>query len=184
MKDTFLNNTKIDGELYAYLLSISKGSKEDGTYVLIEEMPSQETIANVLNYKSRQTVSTHMKTLIDKGYVQKVEDRYLILNPEEYFFQVPLETTTYLIDTVKEAVIKLYIYLGTCYQRKKDYMFTIKEICTQFKYNYNNKRNRDRVVNQLDALRKFNLIDYKIEQDGTGCRPYFVLTEFNTNVKK
>lgn len=45
---TFLNDPKIDGELYAYLLALSKSfilSKKD--------LPNQTAIAETLNYKSR-----------------------------------------------------------------------------------------------------------------------------------
>ena len=58
---TFLNDNYVDAELYAFLLSISKGEKEidkEGkrkgkTYVLLEDIPSQKKLAEILNYKSR-----------------------------------------------------------------------------------------------------------------------------------
>ena len=57
-----------------------------------------------------------MKYLENNHYLQKEKDRYIILNPEDYFFQIPLDTLQYLLDTVKEMTIKVYIYLGTRYQ--------------------------------------------------------------------
>ena len=58
---TFLNDNYVDAELYAYLLSISKGEKEidkEGkkkgkTYVLLGDIPPQKKLAEILNYKSR-----------------------------------------------------------------------------------------------------------------------------------
>lgn len=158
---TFLNDDKIDGELYAYLLSISLGEKVDGkgiTYIPIEDLPSQTKIAEILNYKSRQTVSTHMKYLETNGYLKKEEKRYIVINPEDYFFQIPLETVQYFVNTVKEFVIKIYIYLGTRYRQKEDYNFTLKELAYQLGINYTKTSSRNRISDALDVLVKLGLI--------------------------
>lgn len=71
----------------------------------------------------------YLKYLETNHYLQKEKDRYIILNPEDYFFQIPLDTLQYLLDTVKEMTIKVYIYLGTRYQQSSSYLFTLKELC-------------------------------------------------------
>lgn len=177
---TFLNDNKIDGELYAYLLSISYGEKINGsaiTYIPSEELPSQTKIAEILNYKSRQTIATHMKYLEENGYLTKEKGRYLIINPEDYFFQIPLETVQYLINTVKEFIIKVYIYLGTRYQQKKNYSFTIKELANQLNISYNNSSSRARITDAIDILIKIGLI--KVQTQQIGEKSCFIITEFN-----
>lgn len=181
---TFLNDDKIDGELYAYLLSISLGEKVDGkgtTYIPIEDLPTQTKIAEILNYKSRQTVSSHMKYLEANGYLKKEEKRYIVINPEDYFFQVPLETVQYFVNTVKEFVVKIYIYLGTRYRQKEDYNFTLKELASQLGINYSKTSSRSRISDALDVLTKIGLI--KIQTQYINKKPTFVLTEFNLYIK-
>lgn len=180
---TFLNDQKIDGELYAFLLSISFGEKVEGkgiTYIPLEEFPSQTKIAEILNYKSRQTVASHMKYLETNGYLKKEDKRYIIINPENYFFQIPLETIQYLINTVKEFVIKIYIYLGTRYRQKEDYNFTVKELAFQLGINYSKANNRNRIFDAIDILAKIGLI--KTQAEYLGQKPYFILTEFNLEI--
>ena len=41
---------------------------------------------------------------------------------------IPLRTLQFLNDTIKEQVIKVYIYLGQRWKFKKDYVFTVKEV--------------------------------------------------------
>lgn len=181
---TFLNDQRIDGELYAFLLSISFGEKINGkgiTYIPLEELPSQIKIAEILNYKSRQTVASHMKYLETNGYLKKEDKRYIIVNPEDYFFQIPLETVQYLVNTVKEFVIKIYIYLGTRYRQKEDYNFTIKELAFQLGINYSKTGSRSRISDALDVLTKIGLI--KIQTTYIDKKPAFNLTEFNLYVK-
>lgn len=186
---TFLNDNSIDAELYAYLLSISKGEKvtntegkkEGKTYVLFEDIPIQKKLAEILNYKSRQTVASHMKYLETNHYLQKEKDRYIILNPKDYFFQIPLDTLQYLLDTVKEMTIKVYIYLGTRYQQSNNYIFTLKELCNQLGLQYKNPTNRNRIKNILDLLKEIKLIDYIITyQDNL---PYYKLASFSLHKK-
>lgn len=187
---TFLNDSNVDAELYAYLLSISKGEKEvdkngnkrGKTYVLLNDIPPQKKLAEILNYKSRQTIASHMKYLKDNNYIQKEKDRYIILNPEDYFFQVPLDTLQYLLDTVKEMTIKVYIYLGTRYQQSNEYLFTLKELCHQLGISYDKTQNRNRIKNILDLLKEIKLINYTIiYQDNM---PYYKLVSFSLHKKK
>lgn len=178
---TFLNDPKINGELYAYLLSISFGIKDEAgngiTYVSKSDCPSLTKIGEKI-HKCRQTTAKHFDYLIKKGYLINQEDKYIIINPEDYFFKIPLDTLQYLIDTVKEEVIKIYIYLGTKYSYKpKEYIFTNKELCEHLGLQYRN--NSTRITNILDILKKVGLIDFIVVLD-ENQRPYMKLTYFTT----
>lgn len=177
---TFLNDPKIDGELYAYLLTLSKGIQGQ-TILYKKDLPNQTIIAETLHYKSRQTVGSHMKYLKERGYIQETNDSFILLNPEKYYFNIPLETLQYLVDTVKELVIKTYIYLGVCNNTSpKNYTFTLKELCEHLGSSYTNTAGRDRIKNCLDILKKLNLIDFIILFDEKKL-PYFKLINFTTS---
>lgn len=178
---TFLNDPKINAELYAYLLSISSGMKDANgrgiTYIRKVDFPTATKLGEKI-HKCRQTVSKHLKYLIEKGYLIAQEDQYIILNPEDYYFKIPLDTLQYLLDTVKEEVVKVYIYLGVRYGTKPgEYLFTNKELCDHLGLNYQN--NSGRITNILDALNKFGLINFSIIFDEQN-HPYMKLTYFTT----
>ena len=40
------------------------------------------------------------------------EDRYILPNKEDIYLLIPLATIQFIRDTLKEPVIKTYIYLG------------------------------------------------------------------------
>lgn len=184
---TFLNDTKIDGELYAYLLALSKGINKK-TVVLKKDIPTFTDLGKLLSPNpnksiTRQTMSTHFQYLLKKGYLQETEDNngYYILNPDKDFFKVPLDTLQYLINTVKELVIKTYIYLGKCNDiNPGEYAFTLKEICEHLGVNYTKSTSRSRIRDAIDVLRKIGLIDFKILYNEKKL-PYLKLTYFTTN---
>ena len=161
---TFLNNNKINGELYAYLLTHSYGDKDLGTVIYKKSLPSQEKIGEALG-TSRRTIINHLNYLKELGYLieDSIKKLYILPNKEESYFQVPQDTLDYLQDVVKDPVIKTYIYLGQRDKYKKvkensTYVFTIKEICEHLGLNY--QRNHKTIRNYLIALNKFELIDY------------------------
>ena len=66
---TFLNDPKADAELYAYLLSMSRGV-EGETRVYKDSLPIQSVIATeILHYKSRRTVINHLNYLKEQKYI-------------------------------------------------------------------------------------------------------------------
>lgn len=166
---TFLNDPKIDGELYNYLMSMSYG--EDGiTVVYKNNLPSQEGIAEILKV-SRRTIVNHMKYLKEKGYLidDNKNKRYILPKVENMYFQIPQETTKFLRDTVREPVIKTFIYLGQRDSYKPgQYVFTIKEICEHLGLNYRNYCSTIR--NYLTILSKCDLIKYTEFFDGQSPR--------------
>lgn len=159
---TFLNDNKIDGELYGYLLSMSYG-EENRTVVYKSNLPTQEKLAEILKI-SRKTLYTHMKYLKEKGYIIEEKDKYYIPKIENMYFKIPQETIHFLQDTVKEPVIKTFIYLGQRNNYKPgQYVFTLKEICEHLGLGY--ERNYKAIKNYLVALSKFELIEYSTFYD-------------------
>ena len=154
-KTTFLNDPKIDADLYAYLLSISYGI-EGETRTMKADIPPQAKLAELLapdpeHVLTRQTIASHLKYLLAKGYLKDEGTYYTFPQLERMYFKIPLDTLNFLLDTVKSGVIKTYIYLGqrNNYQPNQ-YVFTIKEICEHLGLNYD--RQSSRVSNWLLIL--------------------------------
>lgn len=176
---TFLNDPKIDGELYNYFLSMSYG-EEGETVVYKDNLPNQETIGNILKI-SRRTVINHLKYLKDRGYVIDKGKKYVLPKVENMYFKVPQDTTKFLRDTVREPVIKTYVYLGQRNSYKPgQYIFTIKEICDHLGLSY--KHQYSSISNYLIALSKFGLIEYVEFFDGQS--PRMRLLKVNTECPK
>lgn len=80
---------------------------------------------------------------------------------EEIYFMIPLDTLKFLNDTMKEQVIKIYIYLGQRYKYKPGYVFTIAEIAEHIGLTLgNNQRNYEIINNALICLKNNELINY------------------------
>lgn len=167
---TFLNDSKIDAELYAYYLSMSYGTEDGQTVVYKANLPSQEQIGLIIN-KSRRTIVNHLKYLKDTGYI--IEDtpnkRFILPKMEKMYFKIPQDTIQYLQNTVKQPVIKTYIYLGQRFNfkqtqnPKESYIFTLKEICEHLGLNY--ERNYKTIKDYLVCLEKNELIQYQCFRD-------------------
>ena len=98
----------IDAELYAFLQSISMPN--DGvTEVIKKDMPAQSKICEKIGVKSPKTYRAHLKYLIDIGYVIEEEDKYILPNVEDIYLLLPLDTLHFILDTITESVIKIYI---------------------------------------------------------------------------
>lgn len=163
-KLTFLNDKKVDGELYAYLLSKARGVQKE-TRVYKSSLPSQTAIGQEISPNKpmyRKTVSAHIKYLLDKEYLADMGEYYLIFKPYPYIGISP-EVLQFLLDTVKEGVIKLFIYLcarqSWAESRKTPYDFTMKELCEHLGVEYHS---REKINNWLIALEKFDLISTTI----------------------
>lgn len=179
---TFLNDPKVDGELYALLLSLSKG-EEGETRTYKSNIPSQTEIAKIISPSpdkilTRQTISTHFKYLLSKGYLIEKKDYYILPKVEKMYFKIPLDTLEFLLYSVKEGVIKTYIYLGQRNNYKPNqYIFTIKEICEHLGLNY--KNNYKAVSAWVTVLQNLGLIDIvSFYQEG---RPVYRLIKFSVD---
>ena len=174
---TFLNDKKINGELYALLQGISnydvidKKSHQFSTYVMKKIMPSQSKMCEILGIKSPKTLRTHLNYLIEQGYLEDKGDRYILPEMENIYFLIPLKTLKYLNDNCKEHVIKIYVYLGQRYKWSLDkgtmYEFTLEELGNHIGIKVkNNSRGYEIINNALDLLYNSGLIDYVSYFDG------------------
>lgn len=176
-KTTFLNNKHINGELYAYLQSLSTvkyNQNKDEYYTIVEyhNLPTQKAICQTLGISSPKTYKTHLQHLIDNGFVKEIDDGYELLNVEDMFFYIPLDTLRYLRDNCKEHVIKIYIYLGQKYKYAESvlhrkYEFSIDELAKHIGLKTNNNSRVYEVINHaLELLYNSGLIDYCKFYDG------------------
>jgi CRP-like cAMP-binding protein len=75
-----INNTA--RRIYAYLALLQQTKQDEpGTPTVVENMPTHQDIANMIN-TSRETVTRALLTLAQQGIVQKDSHRLVILNPE------------------------------------------------------------------------------------------------------
>lgn len=177
---TFLNDNKIDAELYAYLQTQSYPDIETKeTRVFKKNLPSQKDIAEKIFNVSRNTIVNHLKYLKDQGYIIDKGDYYLLPNKEEIFFKIPLDLLNFFIDTLKEPVIKTYIYLGQRFNYKPhDYVFTEREIAEHIGVDYNN--NSKKIAHYLIALENLGLI--KVAEFYENNTPLKRLINFSTQI--
>lgn len=184
---TFLNDKKLDGELYAYLQSYSKHDGDIETYALKKDLPIQSEICSKIGIASPMTLRRHLKYLIDRGFVIDKEDRYVLPLQEDIYFMIPLRTLQFLLNNCREHVIKIYIYLGQRWKwsqsRKEPYTFSYKEIATHI--GINSKGNEARVnlqiKNALELLVMAEMIEY--EEVYVDKVPYKKLTKFSFDYK-
>jgi CRP-like cAMP-binding protein len=73
-----INNTA--RRIYTYLSLLQK-KPEDGSPAVVENLPTHQDIANMIN-TSRETVTRALLTLVQQGIVQKEANRLVILDPQ------------------------------------------------------------------------------------------------------
>lgn len=162
---TFLKDKKIDAELYAYLQSVSYPENGD-TVVKKSNLGTQSQICEKMtNYGKKMSIKTyraHLNYLIERGYVIEETDQFILPPKEDIYLSLPLDTINFIQDTLKEPVIKTYIYLGQRYKYKKNYIFTEKEVAEHLGMNVvGNGSVYNRIRNYLYALRNNGLIDFE-----------------------
>lgn len=162
---TFLNNKKIDGELYAYLQSVSYPENGE-TIVVKKNLPPQTEICKSLGIKSTKTYRSHLQVLFDEGYVMEENGKYILPDKEDMFLFIPLETLRFLKDTMQEHVVKIYIYLVQRCKYKKGYIFTTEEIAEHIGLRNNYSRTYELIKNCLICLENNGLIEYVEYYDG------------------
>lgn len=183
---TFLNDKKVDGELYALLQSLSKHEGYE-TYVLKKDLPKQAIICETIGVKSPKTLRVHLKYLIDQKLVEEQDDRYVLPLQENIYFLIPLKTLQFLMDNCREHVIKTYIYLGQRWKwakaRDEAYNFTYKEIAEHIGIlgKHEDVANRQ-IKNALILLKDTGLVDY--EEVYINKIPYKKLINFTFNFKE
>jgi len=185
---TFLNNKNIDGRLYAYLQSKSMPHKmSDGTYetrVDKFELGTQSEFCEAIQVKSPKTLRKHLGTLIETGYLREDGEYYILVQKEDIFFKIPLDTLRFIQNIIPEDVIKIYIYLGQRYKyaatKGVKYSFSIKEIIEHLGLSVGDK-SRNFVKDGLDALMNNGLIKFVSYRDGKA--PKLRLVDFSYEYK-
>ena len=187
-KLTFLSDKKVDAELYALLMQFSyggEGADKGKTVVYKSNLPKQKDMCDMLRIKSTTTLRTHLKYLVDQGYINDMGDKLIIdTYKEDVFLRIPLETIEFLNDTVKESVWKVYLYLGQRWSWKKNqYVFTLEELAIHIGRKINNNSDRYKEIkNILQCLKNNGLIDWTEFSDGQ--RKYHRLVMFNLEHKR
>lgn len=155
---TFLNNKKIDAELYAFFQSISK--PEDGmTVVLKSSLPTQQSICKKLGIGDARTYKSRLKCLLETGYMVEEDYRYILPNKEDIYLLIPLSTLQFMQDVLKEPVIKTYIYLAQKWKQKQGYEFSYEEIASHIGIKLaGNARGYQQIANILTVLQNNGLI--------------------------
>ncbi len=184
VKTTFLNNNKLDGLMYAYFQSLSMPYKiDENTYetrVDKSAIPSQAEAGKKIRISTAKTWRKHLQELIDNGYIVEYDDYYVLPQVEDVFFLIPLNTLKFMVDTLKDDVIKVYIYLGQRYKyaqsEQRLYSFTQKEIRIALGKS-DTESNREFVRHALDCLINNGLI--KVAAYYEGKVPRLRLTAFN-----
>lgn len=135
------------------------------TYVPKADLPSQETIAkNILLVKSRHTVASKMKALMEAGYLIDNGTEYILPRKEEFYMLLPLPLLQHLIYVVKESVIKTLIYLCYCYNRQEQsikaggtgYSFTLREVAENIGIDYHH--NSSAVNSYVTVLEQMGIV--------------------------
>ena len=157
---TFLNDKKINGELYAYFQSISY-AKDGRTIVYKSQLPTQTKIAEKLGCSAR-TYQRHRDYLLAQKYLIEEGPVYVLPNKEDVFLMIPLNTLKFLNDTLQEHVIKIYTYLGQRWKYKGDeWNFTYDELIEHLGLSKSSERTNEKIKNALLCLKKLGLIDYE-----------------------
>ena len=128
-------------------------------------MPSQSDICEAVGIKSPKTLKGHIQSLIDYGFLEDRDKYYVLGDRENMFLLLPLSTVQFLIDTLTENVIKVYIYLGQRYKYALSqgilYSFTLKELGAHTGINIEgNSRGYTVLNNALTCLQNNGLINY------------------------
>lgn len=179
-KPTFLNNSKISAELYAFFLVLSVGENGE-TRVYKNKLPSTKIIAEEILRKSRSTYNNYINTLKKEGYLEDKGEYWVLPKVEEMYFTMELDLLQHFIYSIKEEVLKVYIYLGQRYNYKPgDYIFTIKEICEHLGLGY--ERNHKAISSHIDLLQNLGLIT--IAHFYEGNKPMMRLKGFSTTCPK
>lgn len=184
-QDTFLNDKRINGELYALFQSLSTSTDREGVIVLKANIPTQAELCKRLGIGSPKTLRAHLNYLINAGYVLEEKEGYFLPNKEDIYLNIPLKTLQFLNDTLKSQVIKIYIYLAQRWKYKPGYVFTADEIATHIGIKINNhSRGYEIINNALFCLRSLGLVDYSEFQDGLMPRKKLTNFSYEVNMPK
>lgn len=160
---TFLNDKKVDAELYAYLQSISHKDNNTGeTRVDKWDLPKQAEICKIIGVASPKTYRSHLEYLKERGFVVEDENGWVLPQCEIFYLLLPLDTICFMQDIYRENVVKVYIYLGQKWKNAKvedDKEFTYEDIAIHVGIKLKgNVRGYENIRNILTALSAVGLI--------------------------
>lgn len=183
---TFLNNKRIDAEIYTYFQRCSY-PKRNKIIAYKKDLGTQNEICEILrDYGAQMSLATykrHLNYLIEQGYIIEEKDYYILPNKEQVYLLLPLETLKFIQDTLKTPVIKTYIYLGQRWKYKQGYLFTKKELAEHTGVKLSNHSNPyAKINNYLDVLKNNGLIDF--EPVTVQDIHYLKLTKWSTDYYK
>jgi hypothetical protein len=168
----FLNDKKINGELYAVLLANSEvrydSNKNPYTYCRKDAINLSQLCKKEIFNCTRQTLSSKLKYLEERGYIKSDSKGYIILMPELAWKDLSLETIKYLLNVYQKPVIRTYLYLGVRYNWKKKenenyYDFSKTEILNHCGIPIGRNAHGYQVVSDiLNTLMNAELIKYHI----------------------
>ena len=166
MKETtFLNDKKVDAELYAFLQSISE-SEDNITFVGKWMMPKQSEICDAIGIKRTKTYRAHLNYLIEAGYVIEEESRYVLPRVEDFYLLLPLDTICFLKDVFRDQVVKAYIYLGQRWRNNSNsnFEFTYEDLAQHIGIKLaGNAKGYEQIKNMLFVLERCGLIEVSEE---------------------
>ena len=166
--------------------------QDDGTYLTVvskDDIPKQSAMCEKLGIKSPKTLRAHLNYLIEREYIQKMDNGdYLLPEMENIYFLIPLPTLQYLKNNCREHVIKIYVYLGQRYkyalEQGKMYEFNLEELGSHIGLKVkNNSRGYAIINNALDLLYNSGLIDYCEYFDGQAQRKKLIKFSFEYSHK-
>lgn len=156
----FFTDKKINSELYAFLCLLTN----ENNIVYKVNIPPQGDICQAIGMKSPVTLRTHLKYLIEQGYIINKKEYYYLPEPQSYL-EIPLETLKILFNLKTEGLIKIYSFLGQQQKTFNNYFFTTDIISEQglgIKLN-NNSKNYKVVNDALNCLINLGLIEYTMD---------------------
>lgn len=155
-KEEKLNDKKLHDILYLLFQSLSEwdGDLNEERYIPKDNI-NKSQLAKVCGYKTRNTLYSHINDLIENGYINETEEKYILpnLNSGEYFL-IPYDTAQFLVGTQTTNVIKVYVYLANRWMANKQEGFgiTYKKLCEVVNLYWNDQNNRETISNILLTL--------------------------------
>ena len=165
-ESTFLNDKKIDAELYAYL-QLHSYPVDGQTVVFKKDLDTQKEICATIKDNqgkslSLSTYKRHLKYLIEREYILEEKDKYILPPKESIYHLLPIDTVYFIQKALSTASMKIYIYLGQRWKFKKNYLFTRQEIAEHIGLNAKHRSDVYSYINVcLDALYGVGLIDFE-----------------------
>lgn len=181
---------KTNDLLYGYLQASASYNKDEQDtmkrlyYPKAQFNKELKIIKQLIGCSDKRTVTTKIKTLMERGYLaEDANNYYFPYNPDNFYIILDRDLLFYICTTMSQFSLKTYVYLADKARMKDNYHFTIKELRVAFGYSSNsqNATMEKAIGGCLDVLARTGLIRYHKEyvdvnynESGYKC-PNFVL---------